>query len=106
MITLNFLQQKRLLVVGSYLLHQNSKKQQCIPVGWVPSAAVAVSQGGGLPGGGASAQGGVSARGCLPSRVSADGKKHQEDLFTFVTLMMLISLFKCMEHRTAAADVI
>ena len=51
-------------------------KQECIPVGCVPSAAVAVftpvcqsfcSQGGGcLPGGGLSAQGGVSARGCLP----------------------------------------
>ena len=39
---------------------QNSLKQECIPVGCVPSAAVTVSRGGGV-----SALGGVCSGGCL-----------------------------------------
>ena len=46
----------------------NILEQECIPVGCVPSAAVAVSGGGGVfPG--VSAQGGVCLRGGLPSGI-------------------------------------
>ena len=45
---------------------RNPWEQECIPVGCVPSAAMAISGGGG---GGLSAQVG----GCLPSGVSAQG---------------------------------
>ena len=49
--------------------NQTYNKQECIPTGCVPSAAVAISWGGGLPGRGVSAcQKRVSARGCLPDR--------------------------------------
>ena len=47
-----------------FTLHR--EKQECIPVGCVPPAAVTVCRGGCLPGGG-SAQGGVCPEGgCLP----------------------------------------
>ena len=41
-----------------------SEKQECIPVGCVPSAAAAVSWGGGLPGE-CLPRGGMSAQGCV-----------------------------------------
>ena len=57
---------------------QSQKKKECILVGCVPFAAVAVlgrvvsAYGGGVFPGGVSAQG-VSAWGCLPRGVSAQG---------------------------------
>ena len=47
------------------------KKQECIPVGCILSAAVAVCWGGGVSARGVSAQGAVSAQGgqCLPGGV-------------------------------------
>ena len=59
-------------------MFQSKTKQECISVGCVPSAAVAVCPGGGVSPGGVSAQGGlpggVSAQGeCLPRGVSAQG---------------------------------
>ena len=54
-------------------------KQECIPVGCVPSAAVAICWGGGCLPGGVSAQRGCLPRGgvcpgvCLPGGVSAQG---------------------------------
>ena len=56
---------------------KSEKKQECIPVGCVPSAAVAVCWGGVCLGGGVcpgvSAQGGVCPGGCLHRGVSAQG---------------------------------
>ena len=45
------------------MFHIQLLTQECIPVGCVPSAAVAVSWGGGLLPGGVYSQGGVSSRG-------------------------------------------
>ena len=64
-----------------------TEKQECTPVGCIPSAAVAVSGGGGLvvcPGGvclGDVCLRGVCPEGCLPRGVCLGGCLHREEVF-------------------------
>ena len=67
-----------LFIMFLYLLFQIKLIQECIPVGCVPSAAVAVSPGGGVCSqgdrlGGCLLWGGVCSQGCLPPGGSAPG---------------------------------